>query len=479
MKIGPRHKEVTLTAAEYYQQPGVRERIREYCGLEGGSAFGCVFIAAKKARCGCAWERAPFYPPGELDRLLDQGLDVSRSLWDTSNLLFHLDIDYLNPDRPAEPIVHPIETFYKLEPVYRAVRHVIEKFKLNILDLMTGEGYHFTGRVPIGDEAFEKLAAIAPGTPSWFASHGTRVSAGTGAFIDERHARASMGLGMVLEHFAQMILRRAALACEIPVVLNATVVGSGLNGRECVSLDLSHITYPLDVRHARAAFSTYQKHLDLEKSSSVHGAGREALIASIPRQGAPLLTSLETSRNPARAARLAPSRAASIPNAADGVSRLVDDYLGSPLAQCHREFYTEGAEEAVDSKEVDQLGRGTVPPCVAACLETPNDLLLRPEYLQNLTRSLLSRDWRPRRIAELIQRLYEGDFGWGDHWRRKHPGWRAEVYVRSFAGMIATGLDGMTDFNCLSTQEKGMCPGGFCGHELAEDRDRLLARGPR
>ena len=174
-------------------------------------------------------------------------------------------------------------------------------------------------------------------------------------------------------------------------------------------------------------------------------------------------------------AEFAASCCATLPNTADGVLRLIDDYLDSSLARFHREFYA--AEGAAGFTEPERLVRSSLPRCVASCLETPNDLLLRPEYLQNLTRFLLSRDWRPRSIAGLVQSFYEHDFEWGDHWSRKHPGWRAEVYVRSFAGMIATGVDRMADFNCASTQEKGMCPGEFCGHELMQDRARLLARG--
>jgi hypothetical protein len=53
---------------------------------------------------------------------------------------------------------------------------------------------------------------------------------------------------------------------------------------------------------------------------------------------------------------------------------------------------------------------------------------------------------------------------------------RAEFDVRVFAGMVATGLDEAIDFNCRSAQEKGLCPGAVCTHDLRSDRDRLLAQ---
>ena len=40
--------------------------------------------------------------------------------------------------------------------------------------------------------------------------------------------------------------------------------------------------------------------------------------------------------------------------------------------------------------------------------------------------------------------------------------------------MIATGLDTMIDFNCVSAQEKQICPGVGCAHDLRVDRERVL-----
>jgi hypothetical protein len=202
-----------------------------------------------------------------------------------------------------------------------------------------------------------------------------------------------MGLGLVLEHVAHEVLRRAASTSEIPVVLNATIVGAGPNGRECVSLDLSHLTYPLDVRHMRVAFGAYQKHSHGRQSS-------HPLIVAIPRGGAPLLTALKASRDPARAALLAAKSVASLPDAAEGILRLIDDYQRAPLAGFHREFYKDGAEGAAAYGDEERVDRDSLPRCVASCLNTPNDLLLRPEYIQNLTRVLLNSENEETSIKE-------------------------------------------------------------------------------
>jgi hypothetical protein len=230
------------------------------------------------------------------------------------------------------------------------------------------------------------------------------------------------------------------------------------------------------VRHARTAFSAYQKHRIRLDIYGDRVATMSPPLATLPRGRTPLLVLLETRRNLDLAAGFAERSSAIIPAVSRGVGRLLDDYLLSNLARFHRDFYAAGVDPAQARGDLDSLLGAALPPCIAACLERPNDLLLRPEYLQNLTRLLMSRGWNPRRIQALVEEAYRRDFGWGDRWGRMDPAWRAEVYVRSFAGLLATGMDRMVDFNCLSTQEKGICPGVSCGHELLLDRAALFER---
>lgn len=49
---------------------------------------------------------------------------------------------------------------------------------------------------------------------------------------------------------------------------------------------------------------------------------------------------------------------------------------------------------------------------------------------------------------------------------------------RVFAGLVTTGSDQLVDFNCVSAQEKGLCPRSACTHDLRIDRVRLVERHP-
>ena len=420
------------------------------------------------------WEHATRHPPDDLDELLVDGADISRSLWDTRGLLVHLDIDYQNTDYPGEPWHHPADVFFKLEPVYRAVHHMLRRFDLPLLAVMTGQGYHFTGAIPLDSPVIDSLAQLAPEMPNWLPTIAER-HPGPRPDLTPRHARAYAGLGMLMEFLAHGVMRRARRRTPVPIVLNGTAVGPGLAGRDCVSIDLSCYGDPLDVRHIRVAFGAYQKHRFRPDVVGVRAATEVPPLVAVPRCGAlaPLPMDARDVRHAARAAR---TGSAALPDAGDGAGRLVDAYLRSSLAEFHRGFYATRRRSPAGRDELfHAVPLAALPHCVARPLPAPNDLLLQPARVQHVTRWFLADGVAPRDIAALIQSRYEGDFDWGERWRMRDAETRAEFDVRVFAGLVATGVDGAVDFNCRSAQEKGLCPSDPCVHDLRVDQQRLLA----
>ncbi|MBI3047650.1 MAG: hypothetical protein HYY76_05005 [Acidobacteria bacterium] len=464
--------------AEYYGRPAVRARIREYCGFDSGHSATSVFLSAALpgAPIPNRWTLHPRFPTRDLDELLDRGADIFRSLWDRDSLLVCFDVDCLNADRLGHPFARPAEVFRKLEPTYQAVCGLLVQHGLSLLPVMTGRGYQFIGRVPLESAIVHHVAALAPGVPDWHAMRDRRLP----RWIDDRmsslQARAYVGTGLLLEHLAHQVMRRAAGASPIPLVLNGTNVGAGGEGREAVSLDLSFAGDPLDVRHVRVTFGGYQLHRFRPDLYGPDVAALEPLVA-VPRGSRTLDEMLHGYRSPAGAGLLAESSDARIPDVTEGLTALAADYEPSSLARFHRDFHAiEPHGPAAWASTYDRLDLPALPPCVAAPLAAPHDLLLRPEHLQHVTRHLMSDGWAPRHIAGLVWSRYGKDFGWGDRWMRLSPRARAEFDVRVFAGMVATGLDRGVDFNCRSAQEKRLCPLTGCPRDLRVNRDRLLAR---
>lgn len=464
-----------VDVAAYYRDPAVRLRLREYCGGTSTAAPSAAYVATLQddGRPHLTWDRSRRLPSPQMDALFHECGDLSRSLWDVRDLLFVIDLDHQNIDVPSEPFTHPADVFVKLEPTYRATRQVLAGVGIPALDIMTGRGYHFTGRIPLDHPVVDLLAGLVPETPPWFSSHGRRRPPAVRAPLTARQARASAGLGLLLEYVAHEILHRASPSSPIPVVVNGTIVGRGAAGRECTSIDFSHAGDPLDVRHVRLAFGAYQWHRFRPDIFGLPASTFPPLVA-LPRRHRPLISMLTTGRGLDAGLREARRSGATLPDVTVGVERLVSAYGASPLAAFHRTFLRESGTPAA---RPSSLELASLPPCISGCLERPNDLLLRPEHLQYLTRSLLARGWRTSQIAALVSAHYEADHGWGDRWARMHARTRADFDVRVFAGLVLTGADRMVDHNCVSAQEKGVCPGTGCPYDLRMDRDRLRARG--
>lgn len=464
-----------LDVREYYENSDVRHAMLEYCGASNTAPPSAVYLAGLCAGDSSfpTWgTHAIRVEPAQVDRLYSNGCDIARSLWDREHLIFFIELDYENVDEPAEPYLRPAETFFKLEPVYRAARRVFGRLSLDLQAVMTGRGYQFTGQIRLDDPLIARLAALLPETPAWHGDVPARLPPGVHATLSAEHARAAAGLGLLLEFTAHLISRAAAATTRIPVVFNGTIVGTGTVGRECASIDFSHAGDPLDVRHMRAAFSAYQWHLLRPDIFGPLGNRNVHPLVALPREHHSLATILTRGRDLAAGVHLARRTLAALPDVATGLTRLLEAYRASPLSAFHDEFHVRRAEE---SRELTFPG---VPPCIRAALTWPNDLLLKPEHLQHLVRGLMARGWHPAEIAALVQQKYEEDHGWGDRWSRMHARTRAEFDVRVFSGMIHTGLDTLVDYNCVSAQEKDLCSRTGCGYDLRRDRERLTGPTP-
>lgn len=454
----------------YYADWDVRARIREYCGADGPALPGAVYLATIDSATDphVTWATPRRCPVSDLPALLSEGHDVARSLWDTRHLVFLIDLDHQNVDAQGESFLHPDDAFVAVEPTFRAVRAVLDRWGLEARAVMTGRGYHFTGVIPLEHGVVDALARLTPATPSWWPSHDRR-RPDWAMPMTERQARAHAGLGMLVEYAAGLIHDRAAPASPVPVTLNGTVVGPGVRGREAVSIDVSHFGDPLDVRQFRVCFGAYQWH---RRRPDIFGQAADlpALVA-MPRSARSLLSTLREGRDVKTARRRARLADGHLPDVSEGVARLLSEYLDSPLRDVHRRFYEDTAREG---PPLD-----AAPPCVTRSLAWPNDLLLKPEHIQHLVRWGLAAGATARQMAEVVVAAYESDHDWGDRWTRLDARTRGEFDVRVFAGLIETGRDELVDFNCVSAQEKDVCPRVGCPHDLRVDRDRLLERRSR
>jgi hypothetical protein len=457
---------VSSTHRKVLRDPCVRQRIVEYLGGRRLRDATCAFLARTDSENPAIFERQP---PEALDRMLEEGGDVARSLEDRLSMLIHLDIEYVNFDDPAESYLNAPRIFRLQEPLVEAIEARLLEFGIRYLHLVTGQGHHFVWRIPRESPVARAIAGMSICSPP----------DATTPEVEPLFPH----LALIMEHFAHLVKKEASTQCAIPVEITAQHVGPAPSGmREMLSIDLSEYGDPLHSRMIRIPYTVYRKPWlsGLLERMGVEGRVNEFFTLPLHEMG--LTQLLKLRHQPAKIIALARRAGVNIPLQEKGTARLMDSYLRSPLCRFHRSFYAiEQDHPSLWATGYDRTPLDELPPCAAQILAEPNDRLLKPSGIHLITRCLLALGWQPRHIAGLVRSKFANPrHGWGDRWCEYDPATRAEFYVRLFAGQIATGLDTGVDFNCLSQQEKQFCwnPRGCSMEPFREKLNRLFNPEP-
>lgn len=463
-------------ASSFYAQPAVRQRLIEFCGADHLEQATAIYLTHSD---GCAYDRRELRPPIELDWFLERHLDIARSLADTESLLLHLDLEYVNFDAPAAAFANPQRAFDLQEPVVREIEALLLGWGIRPLHLITGQGHHFVWRIRRSSEVARRITALSP-APELVPRCLEHLPPLLTGHLDTAAQEAFAALALLAEFVAQEIKRRAAPHCPLPVEITAVHVGPcATRQREMISIDISEYGDPLHTRMIRMPFTAYLKP-SARKLTQSAGIARPALRA-IPLHEMDCRQALQVRRSDLKTAELARRACVRIPLQEEGTTHLLEQYLASRLRRFHEYYYSARHDPRhLWPQTYDRTPLETLPGCVRRLLEQPNDLLLKPAGMQLVTRCLLADGWHPRHIAGLIRSKFENPaYGWGINWSDYEAGTRADFYTRLFAGLQATGVDRLIDFNCTSTLEKGFCfavEGRAC--ELETRRSRLLTLLP-
>jgi hypothetical protein len=459
-------------ATPFYAAPAVRQRLIEFCGAEHLEQATAVYLTHSD---GCAYDPRELRPPVELDWFLERHLDIARSLADTESLLLHLDLEYVNFDAPAAAFTDPLRAFDLQEPVVREIEALLLGWGIRPLHLVTGQGHHFVWRIRRSCDLARRITALNP-APELVPRCLEHLPPLLTGHLDANAQEGFAGLALLAEYLAQEIKQRAAPNCEVPVEVTAVHVGACLSRqREMISIDISEYGDPLHTRMIRMPFTAYLKP-SARKCLQDSGTGHPGLRA-IPLHEMDCHQALEVRQSDAAVAELARRACVRIPLQEEGTLHLLEHYLASRLRRFHEYYYSTCHDpHHLWPHTYGRTPLERLPGCVRRLLEQPNDLLLKPAGMQVVTRCLLADGWHPRHIAGLIRSKFENPvYGWGVNWGDYEAGTRADFYTRLFAGLLATGVDRLVDFNCTSTLEKGFCfavEGRAC--ELETRRSRLL-----
>ncbi len=439
-----------------YADHAVRSRLVEFLGGDTLEHATAAYITQSD---GCQYDRGQLRPPGELAHFLSSELDIARSLADSASLLLHLDVEHVNFDSPAEAFLDPWRTFDLQEPVVREIETLLLQWGIQPLHIITGQGHHFVWRIAQDSMVARQLTRLCP-APELLESCNERVPPQFRGVIDHDAQSAFAAISLLMEYVAHRIKAAAEPLSSFPVTLTAVHVGPcQTRHREIISIDISEYGDPLHTRMVRMPFTNYLKPWVSGLARSLGIEGQIPTFRAIPLHEIDIRQAIKMRQVDEDVRDLARRACVRIPEQSEGTSRLLAEYLSSPLRRFHEFFYADQHDPRERWPETyDRTPHDSLPPCAQHLLNWPNDLLLKPAGIQLLTRCLLAAEWHPRHIAGLIRSKFENPaFKWGVNWDEYVPAIRADFYTRLFAGLHATGLDPLIDMNCTSAREKGFC----------------------
>ena len=489
-----------LTPVEFYRDIDVVRRILEYCGVSDtdGLRIGEGALKENEALSSMAEAMTAEYVAGEGDQLLrtrgkrqssrypsqlgellDAGLNISRSVWDRQSITFFFDVEYCSDKYKGETYANPQQVFRKLEPVYRCIWDSFREFGITPMTIATGQGYHFVFKVDSYKDDEVTLPAkelvrlgfledTVKGKYEHLPWHTKRRR-----IVEPELGKAYDSVGKLLEFVVHRVLQRVGeYGARIPVSIGDITAGN--EKKEMINLDLSSYADPLFTRCMRTAFSIHDKN----KKNPEMWIRDLPVAVSLPRytpcNGNELsLEEIFSNRRHFRnSANYASAITCTIPECSEGVMQLIRSYEASGLHKFHKDFDNRPQDDPRDwHRTYDAINTRELPPCVVRALSKPNPALLQPTQIQTLVRVLTGREWwHPIHVAGLIRSKYERDHGWDFNWGKYDANRHAKVWVRMYAGLLAMGIDQRTDQNCISHQEKGLCPNEGCGYDLGSYR---------
>lgn len=475
--ISPRQLKSILA---FYRDDNVRQRIFEFCGGDRLTADYLVGFGEQLVREGYRRPLLLVTDKAGMVGLMEQGLDLFRSVRDRKSTIAVWDVEYFNLDTWLGLYRDQEEYFELMEPSYLAIEELFSHYAIAHINDSTSSGYHFVSRIPFSHPVHRRLERIGHLEPELTDKYALR-SASDRKRVRATPRRAALGysgIGRLHEYLSHRVILQTRGLSPIPVTISDTAIHRRQRGREGMSMDITQYADPLYMRDIRTTFSTHQKHKVYIGRVGLALARRMPVYATLPRQDLGYRELFHLRRNLNEAAKYAGQCCGLIPAAAEGWGRLISDYRRSSLFSFHREFDSVPHHPRRLWKSTYlALDLSRLPPCVAHPIRNANWSLLSPTNLQNICRVLLAEGWLPSHIGGLLRAHYEEDLNWDTDWQKYDASCRANFWARIYCGMLHTGADDLSTFSCAAHQQRGFCPCHWCGFRLEDYRDRLEARG--
>ena len=480
-----------LNISDYYKDINVQKRQLEYCGVQKElldlNDDISELIGHMTAEYLVGWggdlkrkigKEFQAVDNSKFNWILNNQLDPFRAVRDTKSTLGVLDVEYCSKKYPGDVYLDQNAAFWKIEPLYQCLKHIMFSYGIKPLTTATGQGYHLSFRVDKETAAHKSLESISHVEETLVGKY-CHVPFGSKrkSPVFKEEAQGYDGMGRLMEYlFQQAIKKSNEFSVFLPITLGDVAVGN--ERMESLSIDLSAYANPIFMRDVRLPFGSHQKH-KFKKEIGLD-AQRIPIQVAVPRytpfndNELKMHELFENRRHYRNCANYAATISTEIPECGEGVLKMISDYKKSKLYEFHQD-YDKTKQELPEQwpRTYDKFELEKVPPCVSHALAHPNPHLLQPAQIQTVVRILTGKQWwHPKHVAGLIRSKYERNHGWEIDFNKYDANAWATIWTRMYSGLLATGLDQRTDQNCISHQEKGQswdknyCVKPNCGYDL-------------
>lgn len=351
---------------------------------------------------------------GSLEFILNNNLDLFRSVMDRDYSFIFFDIEKYSINNPTKFCLDQVHTYHSLENLNNLVLDLFSSYGIDPLTLASGQGYHYV--IGVDKNSLTNHALMDLGSSSLRSDMKFHCSAGRN---EKRHTiheeLAFLGLGKLMEFFSLKIMNLSSeYGIHEPINFGDVYVP-----HEGISLDISMFEAPIHMRDIRCPFSTHQKMR--VKYNSNDAPVMLAIPRNIPEKCDLLGSGFELDlddlfrlrTNYADAVNYSKNINLEIPINNDGVRNIILDYLSSPVKEWHDYF------DSFFSQTPDLN------------FHEFNGDFLNPTTMSNLVDTYYDGDPRTaKQLARYLNELYQNGYGSNFNFDQVPPESKSEFWMR-------------------------------------------------
>ncbi len=350
-------------------------------------------------------------------------IEYEQGNWKPQDMLCFLDVELFDKHNPAEALVNQLGTLRRIEPIFEIITKLLDRLNIPHMSTLTGRGYHFSFRVDGSSAAMDGLIDIGRSVePEVLERHQFDHHRNKRQYPIHPTFEMAFRGATILQQFLALQIQRECRGTSLHVTFSDL-------GDRGIAIDNTTM-----LRHAGTAKIMVCPGFWIKPLVNPDKYGGEAivnntrLITRLPRGNSNVgqvnrIEDLVAARQKInRAKRLLEEFAVGVPDASQGMQKLIADYKKSELKKLQDQLdQHHQIDEQVrwNSTYRNYSGITQNYPAVTELIRYPNPALLQPESLRFFVNTLVDAGWQPIHIVGLLSAIYnDPNIQWGRGFER-------------------------------------------------------------